>query len=156
MRLSLPLYIATTTLGLVSASSTFLPKSGIQINGKNNLNSILTLRGGVVFEDLTTLQNVEDKIMKASAQGKSVVIDFSATWCGPCKMISPLYHEFSDMDEFSNTVFLKIDVDQNPQTAAKYNVKAMPTFVFIKRGQVVNQLAGASPDMLKEMLKEIS
>eukprot|EP00555_Chaetoceros_dichaeta_P002604 CAMPEP_0198249834 /NCGR_PEP_ID=MMETSP1447-20131203/1220_1 /TAXON_ID=420782 /ORGANISM="Chaetoceros dichaeta, Strain CCMP1751" /LENGTH=94 /DNA_ID=CAMNT_0043934551 /DNA_START=254 /DNA_END=538 /DNA_ORIENTATION=+ len=94
--------------------------------------------------------------MKASAEGKGVVLDFSAEWCGPCKMIAPLYHELSDMHAYSNVVFLKIDVDENPGTAAKYGVRAMPTFVFIKRGAVVNTLAGASPEGLRENLEKIA
>ena len=59
------------------------------------------------------------------------------------------------MDDFANVVFLKVDVDSNPGTAAKYDVKAMPTFVFIKRGEVVNKLAGANPDLLRDMLEDL-
>ena len=58
------------------------------------------------------------------------------------------------MTELSNVVFLKIDVDENPETAAKYSVSAMPTFLFIKRGEVVDKLMGANPDKLQELLIE--
>lgn len=51
-------------------------------------------------------------------------------------------------------VFVKIDVDENPDTAAKYNVSAMPTFIFIKGGEVVDRLMGASPERLQEMIDE--
>jgi len=57
-------------------------------------------------------------------------------------------------ETFDNVVFLKIDVDENPDTAAKYNVSAMPTFVFIKGGQVVDRLMGASPARLQELIDE--
>ena len=69
-------------------------------------------------------------------------------------MIAPLFKELSDMTELSNVVFLKIDVDENPETAAKYSVSAMPTFLFIKRGEVVDKLMGANPDKLQELLIE--
>jgi len=157
MKLSLPLFIASTTLSLVSAGTPFVPaRSSSQIVAQHHLNSVLSLRGGEVFEDLLTLQHVEDIIMRASAEGKAVAIDFTATWCGPCQQIAPVYHELSESDAFSNVVFLKVDVDQNPATAAKYDVKAMPTFVFIKRGVVVSTLRGANPEMLKEKLREIA
>ena len=58
------------------------------------------------------------------------------------------------MTELSNVVFLKIDVDENPETAAKYSVSAMPTFLFIKRGEVADKLMGANPGKLQELLIE--
>jgi thioredoxin 1 len=59
-----------------------------------------------------------------------------------CKAIAPLYKELSE--EFEDVVFLKVDVDENPDTAAKYSVSAMPTFVFISEGVVVDRLMGVS------------
>ena len=60
------------------------------------------------------------------------------------------------MEEYEGIVFLKIDVDENPDTAAKYGVSAMPTFLFIKQGEVVDKLMGANPPKLKEMLDDLS
>ena len=57
-------------------------------------------------------------------------------------------------DTLPNVVFLKVDVDEDPETAAKYNVSAMPTFVFVKDGAVLDRLMGASPDRLQELLHE--
>jgi thioredoxin 1 len=54
----------------------------------------------------------------------------------------------------TDVVFIKVDVDENPDTAAKFNVSAMPTFVFIKSGDVVDRLMGASPARLQEMIDE--
>jgi thioredoxin 1 len=75
-----------------------------------------------------------------------------ATWCGPCKIIGPIFDELSN--EISDVVFVKVDVDENPETAAKYSVSAMPTFVFIKGGEVVDRLMGANPDRLREMIQD--
>lgn len=110
-------------------------------------------RGGAVSA-LATLASVDDEIEKAKKEGKAVVIDFSATWCGPCKMISPVYDMLSD--EFENVVFIKVDVDENAETAAKYDVSAMPTFVFIKDGEIVDRLSGANADRLREMIQKLS
>jgi thioredoxin 1 len=56
--------------------------------------------------------------------------------------------------EMSNVVFVKVDVDENPDTAAKYSVSAMPTFVFIKGGDVVDRLMGANAARLQELIQE--
>jgi thioredoxin 1 len=55
----------------------------------------------------------------------------------------------------SNVVFVKVDVDENPETAAKYSVSAMPTFVFIKEGEVVDRLMGANAARLQELIQEL-
>jgi thioredoxin 1 len=67
-------------------------------------------------------------------------------------MIAPHFHEMSDT--FENVVFVKIDVDENPETAAKYEVSAMPTFLFIKNGEVIDRFMGANPDKLRELIQE--
>mmetsp|Transcript_26830 Transcript_26830/g.39236 ORF Transcript_26830/g.39236 Transcript_26830/m.39236 type:complete len:165 (+) Transcript_26830:101-595(+) len=111
------------------------------------------VRGGEVHEP-ATLPDVEGLLIKAGAQGQLVVIDFSATWCGPCKMIAPLFKELSD--QFANVVFLKVDVDESPETAAKYSVSAMPTFLFIKGGEVVERMMGANPAQLQSLIEELA
>mmetsp|Transcript_5610 Transcript_5610/g.11559 ORF Transcript_5610/g.11559 Transcript_5610/m.11559 type:complete len:181 (+) Transcript_5610:27-569(+) len=115
------------------------------------LPSLPTIRGGAVEEPVSP-EDVDSLILKAGAEEKLVVIDFTASWCGPCKMIAPVFKELSET--FSNVVFVKIDVDENPDTAAKYNVSAMPTFVFVKGGNVVDRLMGANPARLEELLQE--
>jgi thioredoxin 1 len=67
-------------------------------------------------------------------------------------MIAPHFHEMSDT--FENVIFVKIDVDENPETAAKYEVSAMPTFLFIKNGEVIDRFMGANPDKLRELIQE--
>jgi len=66
----------------------------------------------------------------AAAGGKLVVVDFHATWCGPCKMIAP---HLEEMDKtMDDVVFLKVDVDECEDIAEEYKVTAMPTFIFLK------------------------
>jgi len=103
-----------------------------------------------------TLEEAQDIISKASSDGKLVVIDFTASWCGPCRLIAPFYAELSDSEDVINlgVVFLKVDVDENADTAQEYNVSAMPTFIFVKNGEVVDRLMGANAARLKEMVLE--
>ncbi|KAF7998353.1 hypothetical protein HCN44_009751 [Aphidius gifuensis] len=100
-----------------------------------------------VIEGLPSLEKII-----AEAGDKLIVIDFFATWCGPCKMIAPKYEELSK--ENTNVVFLKVDVDDNEEIAIKYEISSMPTFVFIKNNQVVHQFAGASLDKLKDSIQK--
>ncbi|KAL7437198.1 hypothetical protein ACHAXM_005583 [Skeletonema potamos] len=119
----------------------------------NTQTTILDIRGGAVHES-TTLGDLESKIQSAALQNKLTIIDFTATWCGPCKMIAPVYKELSE--EFHNAQFIKVDVDENPGAAQKFGVSAMPTFVFIKGGEVVDRLMGANADRLKELIQSWS
>lgn len=83
------------------------------------------------------------------AGSKLVVIDFHAQWCGPCKMIAPQVESMAA--EMSNVVFLKVDVDECYDVAAKYNVRAMPTFVFIKNGRKLDSFSGANVGQLRDL-----
>ncbi|EDK47070.1 thioredoxin [Acetobacter pasteurianus] len=79
-----------------------------------------------------------------------VVVDFFATWCGPCKMISPLLEKFSN--EYKQVKFLKVDVDQSPEIALAYQVSSMPTFLFFKNGEQIHKVVGANPSALKQAI----
>jgi thioredoxin 1 len=71
----------------------------------------------------------------------AVVIDFFATWCGPCKRIAPAYERLADA--LTSIVFLKVDVDESPELVNHYDVSSMPTFVFLKDGKEVKRVEGA-------------
>ena len=83
-----------------------------------------------------------------------VVIDFWAEWCGPCKMIGPILEELSvEMDGIVKIV--KINVDENNQTAIKYSIRSIPTIIIISQGQVKAQHIGAaSKAQLKEFINQ--
>ena len=78
-----------------------------------------------------------------------VVIDFHATWCGPCKVLSPILEELND--EIDGVEFVKLDVDQHPQIAGQNQVMGVPTVVILKDGEVKERFVGVQP---KEVIKE--
>lgn len=145
--LFLVLYLLAALVAASPPTTSTCPSPSIFGVAKN----VLSIRGGEVLEP-ESLQDVEALLLKAGAANQLVVIDFSATWCGPCKMIAPLFASLSD--SMPDVVFIKIDVDDNPDTAAKYSVSAMPTFLFIKGGSVVDRLMGANPARLQELIDE--
>lgn len=73
-----------------------------------------------------------------------VIVDFFATWCGPCKMMGPVLDKLSDKFE-GKIAFAKIDVDENPDSAAEYNVRSIPYMVMFKGGEAVDSVLGAVP-----------
>lgn len=79
---------------------------------------------------------------------------FSSRWCGPCSRIAPKIEEWSNNDYKDKVVFIKVDVDQSDDISGKYNVEAMPTFVFLKDGKEVNRIVGADQAKLKAAIDE--
>ncbi|HKS07022.1 MAG TPA: thioredoxin [Gemmatimonadaceae bacterium] len=72
------------------------------------------------------------------------VVDFWATWCGPCRMIAPILEQL--VDEYAGKAHIaKLDVDANPRAAARYGVRSIPTLLFFKDGKLVDQVIGAVP-----------
>jgi thioredoxin 1 len=72
-----------------------------------------------------------------------VLVDFWAPWCGPCRIVAPHLEELAG--ERDDLTIVKLNVDDNPQTAAQYNVMSIPTLLLFKHGQVAHQIIGALP-----------
>jgi len=87
----------------------------------------------------TSDTDFENDVVKA---GKPVLLDFWAEWCGPCKMIAPLLDAIAD-DYKDKLTVVKLNIDENPQTPPKYNVRGIPTLLLFRDGSVTAQQVGA-------------
>lgn len=85
-----------------------------------------------------------------SASGKVIIVDFSAVWCGPCRIISPTFVELSK--KHPDIIFLKVDVDEVQEVAEQCRISAMPTFQVWKDGRKVDELVGASKERLEALV----
>lgn len=84
-----------------------------------------------------------------------VLVDFWASWCGPCQMMAPVVDKLAEEYEGKVKV-LKLNVDENPRTPQLYSVRAIPTFILFNKGQVVDRLVGAQPkSSIEDLLKRV-
>lgn len=88
----------------------------------------------------------------AEAGSKAVLVDFYATWCGPCKTIAPRLKELAEATP--SMVVLKVDVDKAPDIAEKYDIQAMPTFKVFKNGKEVETAVGGNPSNIEALFKK--
>lgn len=95
-----------------------------------------------------TDENFEKEVLNSE---KTVIVDFYADWCGPCKMQSPIIEEISEKNP--NIKVGKLNVDENPSMAVKYNVMSIPTILIIKEGKVKKQFVGLTTK--EEILENI-
>jgi thioredoxin 1 len=99
---------------------------------------------------IVTQQNFQSEVLDAKGY---VLIDFCATWCGPCQMLAPIIDEIAA--ELKDLKIVKIDVDSQPQLASQYNVSSVPTVIIFKDGQLIETLIGfrQKSDYLKILKK---
>ncbi|GAU41019.1 hypothetical protein TSUD_178590 [Trifolium subterraneum] len=103
---------------------------------------------------ITTKESWEQKLEEARNDGKIVIANFSAVWCGPCKVIAPYYCEMSE--KYTSIMFLLVDVDELTDFSTSWDIKATPTFFFLKDGQELDKLVGANKPELEKKLVAIA
>lgn len=93
-----------------------------------------------------TDQNFDDEVLKSTLP---VLIDIWAPWCGPCRMIAPVVEKLAEKYD-QRFKFCRLNIDQNPQSATNYQIMSIPTLIFFKDGQMVDQVVGAVPERVLE------
>ncbi|KAJ1963372.1 hypothetical protein GGI12_002091 [Dipsacomyces acuminosporus] len=100
--------------------------------------------------EITSEQQFDELI----AKNAKVVVDFKATWCGPCKLIAPVFKALSE--QFTDIVFASVDVDDVSSVAQKCSIRAMPTFILFKDGTKFKDLTGANKVGLESLVKDLA
>jgi thioredoxin 1 len=103
------------------------------------------------YEHVTD-QDFEQKVLKSS---EPTVVDFWATWCGPCRAMAPVFEKLSE--EYQGKLrFAKMDTDENPDTPSKYGIQGIPTLIFFKDGKEINRVVGfGGPTALKNQIEKV-
>ena len=100
---------------------------------------------------------ITDATFEAETKEGLVLVDFWATWCGPCRMQAPILEKLSEELSEDELKILKIDVDENPETARAFGIMSIPTLLCKKDGQVVKQVAGVhTAAQIKAIVAELS
>lgn len=95
-------------------------------------------------------EDLNKKLNAASKISRVAIIYFTATWCGPCRYMSPLYTSWAG--KYPKAVFLKVDIDEARDAAATWNIGSVPTFIFIKKGNEVDKVIGADKNSLEKKI----
>lgn len=99
-----------------------------------------------------TVDEWTKQLEKGNESKKLLVVDFTASWCGPCRIMAPFLAELAK--KFLDVIFVKVDVDELNTVARDWAVEAMPTFMFIKEGKIVDKVVGAKKDELQQTISK--
>ena len=104
-------------------------------------------------EKTLTDNNFQSEVLSSK---QLVLVDFWAEWCGPCRMLSPVVERLATANE-GKLVVGKMNVDENPETPQKYGIQGIPTLLFFKGGEVVNQIVGfQSQENIQKVINDVT
>ncbi|XP_048329895.1 TPR repeat-containing thioredoxin TDX isoform X2 [Ziziphus jujuba] len=115
--------------------------------------ALSALKDGEVI-GIHSASELETKLNAASKTSRLAILYFTATWCGPCRFISPLYVNLAG--KHPKVVFLKVDIDEARDAAARWNISSVPTFYFIKDGKELDKVVGADKSALERKIEQYS
>nr|GMD32509.1 TPR repeat-containing thioredoxin TDX [Ipomoea batatas] len=130
-----------------SAEATFKKEEKMEQTSGPEAASVL--KDGQVI-GVHALDELDTKLTAASRTSRLAILYFTATWCGPCRYMSPLYTSLAG--KYPRVVFLKVDIDEARDVAARWNISSVPTFFFIKNGSEVDKVIGADKNSLEEKI----
>jgi thioredoxin 1 len=117
-----------------------------------SLHSIHFLKMSVA--PLSTLEAFHKAFGRGSEEECFAVVDFCATWCGPCKVILPVFEKIASEDMSGKVKYYKVDVNECREIASEAGISAMPTFIVYKKGSPIDSLKGASADGLAKLVRQ--
>ena len=101
---------------------------------------------------ITWISDLDAGLKTAKDEGRPIVMDFWAVWCGPCSAFAPIFEKLQQ-EYYHDFIFAKVNVDENPKTPAKYGVRGIPTLILFNQGKEVDKVVGmTSKDNLEKML----
>lgn len=100
------------------------------------------------------IRNLGELAPIIAGEKRPIVIKFYASWCAPCKAITPVFKQYADHPQCASIVFVDVDVDSAPDVAKEFGISGMPTFKAIKNKVVIDDFSGASKERLQQMISK--
>ena len=100
------------------------------------------------------VEYLKDKKDIEAHEYENFVLDFTASWCGPCQIVGPQFESLSKEEDFKHVKFYKVDVDENEELCEEYDISCMPTFVFLKDKKKIDLQTGADIKKIREKLQQ--
>lgn len=98
------------------------------------------------------VKDINEFLKLTGQENVTVIIDFTATWCPPCKKIGPVFESLANSHQSDKLVFIKVDVDEGQEISANCGIECMPTFQVYRGGKQIEQFSGADENKLKDLV----